>query len=73
MTVVHVVLARPYTHPGDLLFLAAYSTRAAANEFVQAQDADVRDCLVVLEVELDTHPGSEGFWKIPGVTSIVAE
>jgi hypothetical protein len=71
MTVVYTVLARPWTHPGELEFLATYSTRRGADEFVEAQDAAVRDCLVVLEVELDRHPVSDGFWKIPGVHSVI--
>jgi hypothetical protein len=73
MTVVYVVLARPWTHPGELEFLAAYSRRSNAEEFVQVQDAAVRDCLVIREVELDRHPGSDGFWKIPGVGLVVDE
>jgi hypothetical protein len=71
MTVVYVVLARPWTHPGELEFLAAYSTRSNAEEFVQIQDAAVRDCLIVWDAELDKHPSSDGFWKIPGLDSVV--
>ena len=66
MAVIFVVLARPWTHPGELEFLAAYATRSAAETFVQAQQDGVRDCLVVQEVEVGRHPDSDGFWKIPG-------
>lgn len=66
MTVVYGVFARPWTHPGELEFLAAYSSRRGATDWVEAQLADVRNCLVVLDVELDRHPVSDGFWKIPG-------
>ena len=65
MAVIFVVLARPWTHPGELEFLAAYATRSAAERFVQAQLDDARDCLVVREVEVDRHPDSDGFWKNP--------
>ena len=66
MRVIFGVFARPWTRPGDLDFLAAYSTRAGAEEFVLVQDDNVRDSLLVMEIEVDRHPRAEGFWRIPG-------
>lgn len=66
MPIVFGVFARPWTRPGDLDFLAAYSTRASAEEFVLAQDDSVRDSLLVIEIEVDEHPRAHGFWRIPG-------
>jgi len=66
MPVIFGVFARPWTRPGDLDFLAAYSTRASAEEFVLAQDDSVRDNLLVVEIEIDRHPRADGFWRIPG-------
>ena len=66
MAVIFVVLARPWTHPGELEFISAYATRSAAEQFVQAQQDDVRDCLIDREVEVGRHPDSDGFWQIPG-------
>ena len=65
MSVIFGVFARPWTRPGDLDFLAAYSTRAIAEEFVLAQDDSVQDSLLVMEIEIDRHPRADGFWKIP--------
>jgi hypothetical protein len=51
--------------PGEAEFLAAYSSFAAAQRFVEAQDSNVRDNLRVIEIMLDQHPHSDGFWVIP--------
>ena len=66
MPLIFGVFARPWTRPGDLDFLAAYSTRASAEAFVLAQDDSVRDNLLVVEIEIDMHPRADGFWRIPG-------
>jgi hypothetical protein len=51
--------------PGESEFLAAYSTPDAAQRFVDAQDAKVRENLRVIEVTIDQHPRPDGFWIIP--------
>jgi hypothetical protein len=66
MRVIFCVFARPWMRPGELEFLAAYSTRSIAEEFVLAQDEGVRENLVVTEVEIDRHPRADGFWRVPG-------
>lgn len=65
MTSVFVVFAFPLTRPGETEFLAAYLSVAAAQRFVDAQDANVRENLRVIEIMLDQHPHSDGFWVIP--------
>jgi hypothetical protein len=45
MKSIFVVFAFPMTRPGESEFLAAYSSPAAAQRFVDAQDVDVRDNL----------------------------
>jgi hypothetical protein len=65
MKSIFVVFAFPMTRPGESEFLAAYSSPAAAQRFVDAQDVDVRDNLRVLEITVDKHPRSDGFWIIP--------
>ena len=65
MTSVFVVFAFPLTRPGETEFLAAYSSVAAAQRFVDAQDANVRENLRVIEITVDKHPPSDGFWIIP--------
>lgn len=49
-------------------FLAVYSTASLAREFVDAQDVQLRQCLVVWEVEVDRHP-SDPYWTAPHVDS----
>jgi hypothetical protein len=65
MKSIFVVFAFPMMRPGESEFLAAYSTAAAAQRFVDAQDADVRENLRVVEIKVDKHPPSDGFWIIP--------
>lgn len=48
----------------DYHFLAAYSSRDRAREFIMAQDAELQQNLVVWEVELDAHP-SDPYWTAP--------
>lgn len=45
-------------------FLAVYSTLALAQEFIDAQDEQLRQCLVIWEVEIDKYP-SDPYWKKP--------
>ncbi len=65
MDKVFVVFGLPLTRPGDREFLGAYSTATSAQRFVDAQDAAVRQNLRVIEIRLDVHPPSDGFWVIP--------
>jgi hypothetical protein len=65
MRSIFVVFAFPMMRPGESEFLAAYSSPAAAQRFVDMQDADVRDNLRVIEITVDKHPPSDGFWIIP--------
>jgi hypothetical protein len=65
MDTIFVVFALPWLRPGDRDFLAAYSTEAAAQRFVDAQEANVRDSLRVVEVRLNAHPDSDGIWVMP--------
>ena len=65
MESIFVVCEYPMTRPGESEFLAAYSSPTAAQRFVDAQDAGVRDNLRVIEITLDKHPPSDGFWIIP--------
>lgn len=65
MQSIFVVFGFPMMRPGEAEFLAAYSSPAAAQRFVDAQDASVRDNLRVIEIMLDQHPHSDGFWVIP--------
>jgi hypothetical protein len=44
--------------------LAVYSTRALAKAFTDAQDEQLRQCLVICEVEIDKHP-SDPYWRKP--------
>jgi hypothetical protein len=62
---IFVVFAFPMMRPGESEFLAAYSTPDAAQRFVDAQDAKVRENLRVIEVTIDQHPRPDGFWIIP--------
>ena len=64
MTTFYAIFARPYMNPGDLEFLALYSSQALAQRFIDCQDEQIRECLLVLNVEVDRHPSAE-FWKRP--------
>ena len=65
MNIIFVVFALPWNRPGDRYFLAAYSTREAAQRLVDAQRVSVRENLRVVEIEIDRPPASEDFWVIP--------
>ncbi len=45
-------------------FIAAYSTRARAQRFIDAQDANLRDCLSISEIELNRHT-EDDYWRRP--------
>jgi hypothetical protein len=62
---IFVVFGVPLMQPGDREFLGAYSSRSGAQRFVDAQPDDVRQNLLVAEIELDRHPPSGDFWVIP--------
>lgn len=62
---IFVVFAFPMMRPGESEFLAAYSKPENAQRFVDAQDANVRDNLRVIEITIDQHPRSDDFWIIP--------
>lgn len=57
-----VVFGFPMTRPGEAKFLAAYSSSAAAQRVVDAQAANVRDNLRVIEITVDQYLPSDGFW-----------
>ena len=65
MKTVFVVFALPQLRPGDRDFLAAYSSRAAAEGLISVQDAALRENMRVVEIELDRHPDWDGFWRTP--------
>lgn len=62
------VFARPYSRPGDLDFLALYSSPDLAQQFIDCQDENLRGCLMVVDIAVDRHP-TDGFWKRPGETA----
>jgi len=63
---IFMVFALPLMRPGDRDFLGAYSTHDRAKEFVDAQDAAVRENMAIVEVTIDRHPRHDDFWAIPG-------
>lgn len=59
------LFARPYLRPGDLDFLAAYTSGEVAQAFIDAQDVDLQGCLGIAEVTLDRHPDPNDIWTLP--------
>lgn len=45
-------------------FIAAYSTRARAQRFIDAQDANLRECLSITPIELN-RPPEDDYWRWP--------
>lgn len=63
--VIHVVFGVPIPHPIDREFLGAYSTRALAQRFIDAQPPSVQENLLIQEIPLDTAWCDREWWVIP--------
>ena len=48
--------------------LAVYSTRERAQGLIDAQDEQLRACVVICELELDRHP-TDPYWSPPSMAS----
>jgi len=60
---IFVVFGYPLTRPSEKEFLGAYTTRAAAQRFIDAQKAAVQENIGLEEVQLNKCYGDPGFWK----------